>query len=208
MILGRIKLFLFLLLSSVSIFVLADTECTNIDCSLDISINVVEGPNGNFAGTVRDLSNELIANANAAILETSYSTIAATGAYTISEVPVGVYSLVASADGYLSQTKTSQVIENGKTTTVDFTLSLTGGITGYILDFFTSNAINNANVTLILFGDILNSTLTNASGYYQFINLAPGYYDINLTAAGYTPNSKPSNQVLSGKNTTVNLWLW
>ena len=201
-------LFLFLLLSIVSVFVFADTECTNIDCSLDISINVVGGPNGNFSGSVRDLSDGLVANANVAVLGTFYSTITATGEYTINGVPIGVYSLMASADGHLSQTKTNHLIKEGATTTVDFTLSPTGGITGYILDFFISNAINNANVTLILFGEVLNSTLTNADGYYQFINLAPGYYDINLTATGYTSNSKPSNQVLSGKNTTVNLWLW
>ena len=209
MIYGRIKfLFLFSLLSVASIFVLADIECTNIDCSLDISINVIEGPNGNFAGSVRDLSSGLIANANVAILGTFYSTVTATGNYAITKVPVGVYSLIASADGHLSQTKTSQIIVDGTTTTVDFTLSPTGGITGYILDFFTSNAINNANVTLILFEDVLNSTLTNASGYYEFVNLAPGYYDINFEATGYTANSKPDNQVLSGKNTTVNLWPW
>jgi len=209
MIYGRIKfLFLFLLLSVASIFVLADIECTNIDCSLDISINVIEGPNGNFAGSVRDLSSGLIANANVAILGTFYSTVTATGDYTINGVPVGTYSLIASTDGHLSQTKTNHLIKEGATTTVDFTLSPTGGITGYILDFFTSNAINNANVTLILFGDVLNSTLTNASGYYQFISLAPGYYDINVTAAGYNSNSKPDNQVLGDKNTTVNFWMW
>ena len=59
-----------------------------------------------------------------------------------------------------------------------------------------------------IFGDVLSSTLTNANGHYQFINLAPGYYDINVVAAGYNPNSKPDNQILSGKNTTVNFWLW
>ena len=209
MILGRIKfLFLFLLLGIVSIFVLADTECTNIDCSLDISINVVGGPNGNFSGSVISLSGGLIANANVAVLGTFYSTITATGSYTIDGVPVGIYSLKASADGRLSQTKTNHLIKEGVTTTVDFTLSPTGSITGYILDFFTSNAINNANVTLILFGGVLSSTLTNANGRYQFINLAPGYYDVNVTATGYNPNSKPDNQVLSGKNTTVNFWLW
>jgi len=209
MILVRTKfLFLFLLLGIVSIFVLADTECTNIDCSLDISINVVEGPNGNFSGTVRDLSNELIANANVAILGTFYSTVTVTGDYTIAGVPVGVYSLIASADGHLSQTKTSQTIADATITTVDFTLAPTGTIKGNILDFFTSNGINNANITLILFGDVLNSTLTNANGYYQFINLAPGYYDINVIASGYNSNSKLNNQVLGSKNTTIDFWLW
>lgn len=207
MMLGRIFLFL-LIASGLFTFVLADTECVGRDCSLDISINVVQGPDGDFSGSVRNLSGELIANANVAILRTFYSTITATGDYTITEVPVGTYSLTASADGHLSQSKTNQVIVDGITTTVDFTLAKTGGIKGNILDFFTGNTINNANVTLILYGAALNSTLTNANGYYQFINLAPGYYDVNVTATGYDSNSKPDNQVLSGKNTTINFWMW
>lgn len=208
---NKIKFF-FLLLLAITIsllgFVLADTECTNRDCSLDISINVVEGPNGNFSGSVRDLSRVLIANANVAILETFYSTVTATGDYTITKVPVGIYSLKASAGGYLSQTITGTFIEEGVTTIVDFQLSLAGLIKGNIVDFFTSNGINNANVTLKLYGVDISSTLTNASGYYEFIDLISGYYDLNFEASGYTANSKPNNQVLGGKNTTVNVWLW
>lgn len=206
---GKIK-FLFLLIIAVNLFTfaLADTECANKDCFVGISINVIEGPNGNFSGSVRDLSSGLIENANVVILGTFYSTVAATGNYAITKVPVGMYSLKASADGYLSQTKTNEVIGGEITTTVDFTLAPTGGIKGNVLDFWTSNTINNANITLILYGDALSSTLTNANGYYEFINLAPGYYNINVMASGYNPNSKPNNQVLSSKNTTVNFWLW
>lgn len=206
---NTIKFFLLLLaIVMLSTFALADTECANTDCSIDVSINVTEEPSGAFAGSVRDLTGGLIANANVTVLGTNYSTVTATGNYTITEIPPGRYSLIALADGYLSQTKTNQLAVIGITTNVYFELSLVGLIKGNVLDFFTGNGINNANVTLSLFGEDISSALTNVNGYYEFTNLAPGYYDITLNAVGFTSNSKPDNQVLGGRNTTVNLWLW
>ena len=76
----KTKLFLLSLLAVILLnFALADTECTNGDCSLDISINVVESANGNFSGSVRGLSGGLLTDANVAVLGTFYSTVTATG---------------------------------------------------------------------------------------------------------------------------------
>jgi len=175
--------------------------------TLNVLLNVSVG-GGAFAGSVKNLNGGLIPDANVTVVGTNFATITPTGNYNIDLVPSGSYSLRASADGHLSQTRTNQLIEAGITTTVDFALSPTGRIRGNVLDFFTSNGINNVNVTLIQFGEVLSSTLTDATGYYEFNNLAPGYYDLNFEAVGYTANSKTHNQVLGGQNTTVNLWLW
>ena len=150
----------------------------------------------------------LIANVNVTVLGTNLKTVSSTGIYNIIGTLSGLYDLTASADGYLNQTKTNQLAVSTITTTVDFILAQTGKIEGNAFDFFTSNGINAANVTLIQYEEILSSTLTDANGYYEFAGLAPGYYDINIEAAGFTSNSKPDNQVLGGETATVNFWLW
>jgi len=205
---NRIKfLFLLLIVANLSTFALADTECISKDCSIGVSINVVDSFAA-FNGSVRDLTGGLITNVNVTVLGTGDSTVSTTGTYNMAVTISGLQDLTASADGYLSQTKTNQLAVTGVTTTVDFTLGQTGRITGNILDFFTGNGINNANVTLILYGDILSSTLTDANGYYEFISLESGYYDINVEATGFNSNSKSNNHVLVGENTTVNFWMW
>ena len=164
---------------------------------------------GDFAGTVRDLATSiLIANANVTVLNTNFSIVTPTGIYNLTGIPKGTYTLTASAENYLSQAITNHEIINGSVKVYDFVLAATGRIRGRVLDFFTSSGINNANMTLIQFGNILNSTLTNSSGYYEFSDLAPGYYDISVSATSYTDNSKPNIQVTGNKNTTINLYIW
>ena len=199
--------FLFLLLLVITLnFIVADTECVGEDCSVGFSLNVQQIPS--FNGSVRDLTGSLIPNSNVSVLGTIYSTLTPTGIYTITQDLSGLYGLTASKEGYLSQTKSNQLAEFGKTKQVDFNLGQLGGIKGNVLDFFTSTEINNANLSLFLYDEFLNSTLTNSTGYYEFLNLAPGYYDINIDATGFTLNSKPDNHVLGGENTTVDFWLW
>ena len=188
-------------------FVIADTECVGGDCSIGISLNFAGNPSS-FTGFVRDLTGDLISGANVEVLGTSHSDTTINGFYNITKDLSGLYSLMASADGYLSQIKSNHLAEFGETKQVDFNLGQLGGIKGNALDFFTSNGINNANVSLSLYDEFLNSTLTNSAGYYEFNGLAPGYYDINVEATGYTLNSKPDNHVLEGQNTTVDFWLW
>ena len=184
----------------------ADTECIGEDCSVGFSLNVQQIIA--FNGTVKDLTNILIPNSNVSVLGTGHSTITLNGIYAITGDLSGLHDLTASKEGYLSQTKFNQLAEFGKTKQVDFNLGQLGSIEGNVLDFFSAASINNANVSLFLYDEFLDSTLTNSTGYYEFNDLAPGYYDINIEAAGYDPNSKPDNHVLGGKNTTVSFWMW
>ena len=180
---------------------LGNVNSTNVTFTVDTT--------GDFAGTVRDLQTTiLIANANVTVPNTAFSVVTPNGIYNLTGIPRGIYTLTASADGHLSQTVTNHEIINGSVKVYDFLLAATGRIRGNVLDFFTSSGINNANVTLIQFGNILKSTLTNTAGYYEFSDLAPGYYDLDTSVAGYTDNSKPNIQVTGNKNTTINLYIW
>ncbi len=207
---NRIKfLFLFLLASAFFNFAYADIECAAMDCSVNVSINVVGIMSIAFSGSVKDLYGTLITNSNVSALGTGYSTIATDGTYELNGgMPSGRYDLVASASGYLNQARTNQLTIDGTTAIIDFQLSLVSGVGGGVVDFWTGAGINNANVTLRQFGENIDSTLTNPAGFYSFTGLAPGYYDIYVSAAGYTSNSKPNNQVLGGQDSTVDLWIW
>ena len=202
---NRIK-FLSLILFVITLnFIIADTECIG-GCSVVVSLNVQQI--SSFNGTIRDLTGGLISNSNVSVLGTGYSALASTGIYVITQDLSGLYVLTASKDGYLSQIKSNQLAEFGKTKQVVFNLGHLGGIHGSIVDFFTSAGINNANLSLFLHDEFLSSTLTSSTGYYEFNSLAPGYYDINVEAVGYNPNSKSNVHVLGGQNTTVGFWMW
>ena len=188
-------------------FIIADTECIGRDCSVGISLNFAGNPSS-FIGFVKDLTGGLISGANVEVLGTIYSDTTINGFYNITKDLSGLYDLKTSKDGYLNQTKSNQKAEFGKTKQVNFSLAEVGRIKGSAVDFFTGNGINNANLSLFLYDEFLSSTLTNASGYYEFNGLAPGYYDINVEATGYESNSKPNNHVLGGQDTTINFWIF
>jgi len=204
-----IILFLFLLVLTVnlSVFALADTGCIDGSCSVGISINVIGTPSS-FVGFVRNLTGGLITGAKIEALGTGYSSFTVNGFYNITQELNGEYDLRASKDGFLNQTRSNQLIGVGETKQPDFLLARTGNIKGSTLDFFSGTGIGSANVTLILYGETLSSALTNASGYYEFLDLAPGYYDMTIEKTGFNSLSKPDVHVLGGKNTTVNFWLW
>ena len=191
-------------LVTLATFSLADTECVGRECSIGVSIKVEAA---GFSGSVRDLSG-LIPDVSVIAVGTNHSTVSASGNYNLLGLSAGFYDLKASADGYLSQTKSNELAVVNQIITADFALSQTGRIKGKVVDFFTSSSIENANLTLSLYWEDIGSTLTDSNGLYELSNLAPGYYNINVKAGSYTENSKPNNQVLGGQNTTVNFWLW
>lgn len=192
---------------SLSTFVSADTECTNEDCSVGFSLNVVGSPSS-FFGFVKDLFNVPINGTLVEILGTNYSNITVAGFYNITQESFGAFDLKASKSGFLSQTKTNQLVAEGGAKQVDFDLSKVGGIGGNVVDLFTLLGVENANVTLKIYGLFLDSTLTDSNGNYSFGNLVPGYYEIIVTASEFLTNTRPDIHVLGGENTVVNFWMW
>jgi hypothetical protein len=79
---------------------------------------------GTISGTVTAQGGGAISGATVTVVGTSLSaTTNASGAYTISDVPTGTYSVTASASGYTEQTQTGVTVNDGETTTVDFQLA-------------------------------------------------------------------------------------
>ena len=85
------------------------------------------GPAGTLSGTVRKLGNSLPINAASVVAQDSlgatYNTeTSSSGFYQIISLPIGTYTVTASAGGYIANTATGVVITTGITTTQDFSL--------------------------------------------------------------------------------------
>ena len=70
------------------------------------------------------------------------------------------------------------------------------GIFGIVLDQNTGNPIRNA--TVLCRGNEKRETQTNASGYYEQINLKDGNWKLKIKAKGYKPTM--AKVMISGKN--------
>ena len=101
----------------------SSTKITGSD-SDTVTIEALPEEKGSIEGTVTSAvyGEGPIEGATITILNTDFSvTTDVYGKYSISNIPVGTYSIKAAKAGYQAQTKEVQV-ENGKTTTVDFEL--------------------------------------------------------------------------------------
>ncbi len=80
--------------------------------------------NGVITGRVRDEAGAPIPSAQVRIDLTAYAAVAnSSGAYRLSGIPAGTYSLVAKFVGYKSHMVTDVVVRENDSTTIDFTLS-------------------------------------------------------------------------------------
>ncbi len=61
---------------------------------------------------------------------------------------------------------------------------------GNVVDYVTEEPIEDASVELV---ELKRSALTDANGYFEFADLAPGRYTIATTGFGYDPNREPSD---------------
>ena len=157
---------------------------------------------GTITGTVTNsLTGEPIAGAN--VTANGYSaTTNSSGAYVIPDVPLGNYTVTASAAKYVNQSKTATVTA-GTTTTLDFELTpLNGTISGIVTDSSTGDPISEATVT----ANGMSAT-TNSSGAYTISDVPAGNYTVTVSANGYEDSSQTSVTVVAGETTTVNFEL-
>ncbi|WP_281658304.1 carboxypeptidase regulatory-like domain-containing protein [Halobacillus sp. Cin3] len=124
------------------------------------------------------------------------------GHYTIAGLPPGSYSIVASAEGF--ETKVGgAIVLAGSTSVVDLSLDVQPGtIIGTITPVQPKTLVqlySAENVFLI-------STLADAAGNYEFMNLAPGSYIVSASAPDYSTVSAGA-LVVSNQSTTVDLTL-
>ncbi|MFC5289333.1 carboxypeptidase regulatory-like domain-containing protein [Actinokineospora guangxiensis] len=142
------------------------------------------GPVGTATGTVTDsASGEPIAGASVTITgptNRSLST-AANGTYS-STLPVGDYSVAATAFGYAQATATLTVTE-GQSATVNLALTSAprAAVTGSVRNA-QGAAVAGASVQIL--GTPIAATTSDAEGAYSFAGVPHGTYQVRATAGG------------------------
>jgi hypothetical protein len=150
------------------------------------------GPTGTLDGTVSAAGGGgPIAGATVHAVGPADRTVVtdATGHYSML-LPVGNYDVTASAFGYASQTANNVPVNDGATTTHDFSLALAPhhSVSGHVRDTGGS-PVNNATV------EILNTPIppatTDANGAYTFASVPDGEYDVQATGGRcFSPDTR------------------
>jgi len=166
---------------------------------------------GAIAGTVTDaVTTNPIAGATILVFRgRTYMGSALTdvnGNYTVSNLAPGQYFVNAEAKNYQSAVQGATVVSN-VTTTADFTLEPTpGNIAGTVTNSANGNPIPGTKISVLSNSTLVASTLTDPSGNYSIVGLAPGNYTVVANATNFNISAVGAN-VTANNTTTVNFAL-
>jgi hypothetical protein len=130
------------------------------------------------------------------------------GAFTLSDIPAGTYSLAAVADGYRLSNAAGVTLTNGTTINADLVcVPDTTLVLGAIAGILTVNdpqgvptPLGNAKITLQnAAGETVAVTYTANDGEFAFYDLADGSYALLSSADGYLPASTMSAVIQNGE---------
>ncbi len=128
----------------------------------------------------------LLVGANVSIVGTElYGVTDVEGVYEIRDIPAGVYTVVASLQGYDNATIMNVLIERGSEFRLNINLTgkLGGAVYGIVIDASTGKFLSGVRVTLLP----LRETITNINGEFQFTGLEAGNYSLVFSHDGYRP---------------------
>lgn len=166
--------------------VVANQETQNQDFTL--------GPAGKITGTITNSSQVAIEGVLVLALDPSNTdevyiptTTNTNGNYTVNYLRSGTYTIIVSADYYVSDSETGVSVTAGQTTSgKNFTLGTSGGtISGTVYESDGTTPIENASVQCTSEGKSLGNTISNSNGQYYLTLLQAGTYKVIACAAGY-----------------------
>ena len=137
----------------------------------------------------------------------------ATGAYTLSGIPAGTYSLAAVKDGYLLSDAAGVTLSQGASTELNLTLSAgptlsLGAIAGVltVLNLGVTQPLGGAQITLTdALGATVAVTYTADDGEFAFYDLADGVYTLTATAEGYLATAPMTTVIAGGSIANVSM---
>ncbi|UCE81289.1 MAG: carboxypeptidase regulatory-like domain-containing protein [Methanobacteriota archaeon] len=124
-----------------------------------------------------------------------------TGLYEMSLV-AGNYTVTVEKDGYSNDTDEVTIVAN-ETVWLNFTLTATAGsIKGYVYDLETDDPISDATVTI----GVGKEFFSTETGYFEFLNLDSGTYNVTASKSGYDSNTTNAT-VVAGETTDIVIYL-
>ena len=162
---------------------------------LEFNITMIQ--TGSVQGTVKNWTGSEIGNTTIIVMQNGdmvkQTQTDANGTYSITGLAPGYYNISANAIGYIENSVKNIYLSSNETVTQDFWLfnAWDGNETyaswsGYVLDK-NNQPIENATVIAVYNSTehLINSTLTDANGFFN-ITVIPGVYTrLNITATGY-----------------------
>jgi subtilisin family serine protease/outer membrane protein assembly factor BamB len=144
---------------------------------------------GEIRGVVKDENGKPIVNADVSVAALNQTVKTnGKGEYRIG-AGTGRYEVKVEARGYHSQVQSGEITEQGQEIELNFTLAAIDGktLTGTILHKQLNKTITGANVKLKEKGKLLEETVSDETGTFQFTQLLPGDYEVEVTAEGFLP---------------------
>ncbi|MEO6910918.1 MAG: carboxypeptidase-like regulatory domain-containing protein, partial [Edaphobacter sp.] len=185
-------------------------------CFLSVGSMSAQVDSGTITGTLHDSSGAAIADAQVTLIEksTNTTTIAPVdkqGNYVSPPLRVGVYSVVAEAPGFQSQTRADVTLQVQDRRRIDFTMSI-GQVSQNVTITDTAPAIQTDTSAL---GQVITSkTITalplNGRDYVQLATLSPGVVSTKTGTNGNTGGSSTGGQssfAANGARGTMNNFL-
>lgn len=184
--------------------------------NLNISANPIS-TSGSLSGTVTSGGNP-VAGATVKLLDIENNPIehantGTDGTYSINNIPIGPYQVVAIKDGYLIPPSTPVTIQANNNATVNISIDADpeanqSAVFGMIKEANTLTPIKNAIVKLFKSVENQEDTLigtseTNDHGQYLFTALAVGNYYVQVSKIGYV--TKQSSLINVGIKQYINL---
>ena len=166
---------------------------------------------GSLGGTITDnQTGYSVSGAAVTISQNGFvvanTTTAYDGSYSVDWLSPGSYDIAVSAYGF-NDGSDSAYVSGGSTTYdnigLDETVSqgASGSIAGTITDYSTGYTISGATVTAYQNGFSIESVGTDDNGFYDLSGLAPGTYDIIVTADGYSDQEVDGETVYASQTT-------
>lgn len=157
---------------------------------------------GTISGTVTDTTLSPISDAIVTD-GTRSATTDVNGAYTLTSVPIGTYTVTASANDYNSVSQTNVGVTANTTTTINFALTaiVYGTIDGTVIDAVTLTPISGATVI-----EGARQAVTDSIGHYTISGVPAGIYAVTASAVGYQ-NTSQSVAVTGNTTSTANFSL-
>lgn len=171
----------------------------------DININLTNPPvstTGSVNGVVYDttlLTSNVVSGATVKVFKTdgtpfAHTVTAEDGSYTISDLPMGIYTIAAVKDGNYLSVDVPLTISNIIPVAINLILTNNDSINknviyGILSDSLNNMPIDNVNVSLYKVNDnektLVASSTSIADGEYVIDKIEDGKYEVTFSKAGY-----------------------